>query len=64
IALSHRGEVILGVVYDPLRDQMFKAQRGRGPTCYPCYVRKYSQDGMAAIWLNYPIPSAWEGGEL
>jgi len=56
--------VILGVVYDPLRDQMFKAQRGRGPTCYPCYVRKYSQDGMAAIWLNYPIPSAWEGGEF
>ena len=30
IALSHRGELILGVVYDPLRDQMFQAQRGQG----------------------------------
>ena len=30
IALSHRGEVILGVVYDPLRDQMFTAQHGQG----------------------------------
>lgn len=30
IALSHRGDAILGVVYDPLHDQMFKAQRGRG----------------------------------
>ena len=30
IALSHRGEVILGVVYDPLRDQLFRAQPGQG----------------------------------
>jgi len=30
IALSHWGEVIVGVVYDPLRDQLFRAQRGQG----------------------------------
>jgi len=30
IALSHRQEVMLGVVYDPLRDQLFRAQRGQG----------------------------------
>jgi myo-inositol-1(or 4)-monophosphatase len=30
IALSCRGEVIVGVVYDPLRDQLFRAQRGQG----------------------------------
>ena len=30
IALSYRGEAILGVVYDPLRDQLFQAQRGLG----------------------------------
>ena len=29
IALSYRGEVVLGVVYDPLRDQLFRAQRGQ-----------------------------------
>lgn len=30
IALSHQGELIVGVVYDPLRDQLFRAQRGQG----------------------------------
>jgi myo-inositol-1(or 4)-monophosphatase len=30
IALSYREELILGVVYDPLRDQLFQAQRGQG----------------------------------
>jgi myo-inositol-1(or 4)-monophosphatase len=30
IALSHQGEVILGVVYDPLRDDFFQAERGEG----------------------------------
>lgn len=30
IGLSYRGEAILGVVYDPLSDQLFQAQRGQG----------------------------------
>jgi myo-inositol-1(or 4)-monophosphatase len=30
IALSYRGEVMLGAVYDPLRDQLFRARRGQG----------------------------------
>jgi myo-inositol-1(or 4)-monophosphatase len=30
IALSHQGVVILGVVYDPLRDDLFQAERGKG----------------------------------
>jgi myo-inositol-1(or 4)-monophosphatase len=30
IALSCRGELILGVVHDPLHDQLFRAQRGQG----------------------------------
>ena len=30
IAVSFKGEVILGVVYDPFRDQLFRAQRGEG----------------------------------
>jgi myo-inositol-1(or 4)-monophosphatase len=30
IALSYQGEVMLGVVYDPLRDQLFRARRGQG----------------------------------
>jgi myo-inositol-1(or 4)-monophosphatase len=30
IALEHKGEVITGVVYDPMRDELFAAQKGQG----------------------------------
>jgi len=30
IALAHRGQVIVGVVYDPSRDELFVAERGKG----------------------------------
>lgn len=30
IALEHRGEVIVGVIYDPLRDEVFRAWKGGG----------------------------------
>lgn len=32
IALRHRGEVITGVIYDPMRDEMWAGQRGAKPT--------------------------------
>ena len=30
IALEHRGEVVMAVVYDPLREELFKAVKGQG----------------------------------
>lgn len=30
IALAKRGEIILGVVYDPMRDELFVAEKGKG----------------------------------
>lgn len=33
VALEHEGETIVGVVYDPLRDELFAAARGQGTTC-------------------------------
>jgi myo-inositol-1(or 4)-monophosphatase len=30
IALEHEGEVILGVVCDPMRDELFSARQGKG----------------------------------
>jgi myo-inositol-1(or 4)-monophosphatase len=30
IALQHEGQVIVGVVYDPMRDELFSAERGGG----------------------------------
>jgi myo-inositol-1(or 4)-monophosphatase len=32
IALEHEGRVVVGVVYDPLRDELFAAERGGGAT--------------------------------
>lgn len=30
IALAHHGEVIVGVIYDPIRDELFVAEKGKG----------------------------------
>jgi len=30
IALEHKGEIILGVVFDPNRDELFQAEKGKG----------------------------------
>lgn len=30
IALAHKGEVIVGVVYDPMKDELFIAEKGKG----------------------------------
>lgn len=30
VALSHRGNVVMGVVYDPTRDELFHAEKGKG----------------------------------
>ncbi len=32
IGLSHRGQMVLGVVYDPLNERLFQAERGSGAT--------------------------------
>src|SRR5256886_4108284 len=32
IALRYRGEIIVGVIYDPMRDELWKAQKGEQPT--------------------------------
>lgn len=32
IALEHKKEIICGVIYDPVRDEMFAAEKGRGAT--------------------------------
>lgn len=32
IALEHKGDIICGVIYDPVRDEMFAATKGKGAT--------------------------------
>ncbi len=32
IALEHEGSIVIGVIYDPTRDELFAAERGQGAT--------------------------------
>jgi len=31
---------------------------------YQYYARKFGQEGMANVWLDYPIPSLWAGDDF
>jgi myo-inositol-1(or 4)-monophosphatase len=52
LAADEDGEIIAGVVYDPLRDEMFSAERGKGATLngepIHCSRTKTLQDSLTA----------------
>ncbi|ANY72983.1 inositol monophosphatase [Paenibacillus ihbetae] len=59
IALAHRGEVIVGVIYDPSRDELFVAEKGKGAYVHgnPTYVSKESQLSESLLATGFPIDS-------
>lgn len=56
IALEHRGEIIVGVIYDPTRDELFAAERGRGATLNnrPLRVSAVSKLSEALLCTGFP----------
>jgi myo-inositol-1(or 4)-monophosphatase len=56
IALEHDGEVVIGVTYDPTRNEMFAAERGRGASLNnkPIRVSNTEQLGDALIVTGFP----------
>lgn len=52
LALQHQGEAVLGVVYDPNRDELFSATRGQGAFCngrrLACSKRPAPAESLAA----------------
>ncbi|MGE5339230.1 MAG: inositol monophosphatase family protein [Gemmatimonadota bacterium] len=60
IGLQHQGEVVLGVIYDPNRDELFTATRGQGAFCngarIACSIRSRTADALAAT--VFPAPSS------
>jgi myo-inositol-1(or 4)-monophosphatase len=62
IALEYRGEVILGVVYDPMRDELFAAERGGGATLNnrPIRVSQTSDllQGLVSTGFPYDIKTS------
>lgn len=56
IALAHKGQVIVGVVYDPSRDELFVAERGKGAYVHGRSMR-VSQElrlGQSLIATGFP----------
>lgn len=56
IALEHEGEVVLGVVYDPMRDELFSAQKGQGASLNGKPVRVSLVDTLITSLLATGFP--------
>lgn len=67
VALERAGQVEVGVVYDPMRDEMFTARRGEGATCNgePLRVSGAKELSRALVATGFPydredLPAALE----
>lgn len=62
IALECNGEVVLGVVYDPIRDELFSAERGGGAALNnrPIHVSKTADlmQGLLSTGFPYDIKTS------
>ncbi|WP_416367305.1 inositol monophosphatase family protein [Paenibacillus sanfengchensis] len=56
IALAYKGDVIIGVIYDPMRDEMFVAEKGKGAYMHGNPTRVSEEallaDSVIAIGFN------------
>ncbi len=56
IALEHDGEIIVGVVYDPMRDELFSAQKGQGAALNGKKIRVSNADVLIKSLLATGFP--------
>jgi myo-inositol-1(or 4)-monophosphatase len=56
IALEHEEEIILGVVYDPMRHELFSAQRGEGASLNGKHIRVSTADTLIKSLLATGFP--------
>ncbi len=56
IALEHNGEIILGVTFDPTRDELFAAEKGNGATLNgkPISVSATDELGNSLLVTGFP----------
>ena len=56
LALEHDGEIVIGVTFDPTRDELFAAEAGRGATLNGKSIRVSSTErlGEALIVTGFP----------
>lgn len=58
IALVHKGEIIVGVVYDPNRDELFSAARGRGAELNGQPIRVSPVKDLSDAILSFGYPAS------
>lgn len=56
IALEHKSEIIIGVIYDPIRDELFAAERGGGATLNGRRIRVSEIDDLNRALLCTGFP--------
>jgi myo-inositol-1(or 4)-monophosphatase len=56
IALMHKGKIEVGVVYDPLRDELFTAKRGGGAMLNSRRIRVTAQTGLMGALIGTGFP--------
>jgi myo-inositol-1(or 4)-monophosphatase len=56
LALEHEGDIVVGVTFDPTRDELFAAERGRGATLNgkPIHVSANDKLGDSLIVTGFP----------
>lgn len=57
IALAYRGEVIVGVIYDPSRDELFVAEKGKGAYVHGKRMQVSAEPGLAQSLLATGFPA-------
>jgi len=57
IALAHRGQVIVGVVYDPSRDELFVAERGKGAYVHGRKMQVSAENKLSLSLLATGFPA-------
>jgi myo-inositol-1(or 4)-monophosphatase len=64
IALERQGELVSGVVYEPLRDELFCAEKGAGAYLNARRLRVSRRTGLANSLIGTGIPVLdWQGRE-
>ena len=59
LALEHGGDVVAGVIYDPLRDELFRAEKGGGAFLNDRRLRVSSRSKLSEAVIATGIP--WQG---
>ncbi|WP_169085992.1 inositol monophosphatase family protein [Paenibacillus sp. PL91] len=57
IALAHNGEVIVGVIYDPMRDELFVAEKGKGAYVHGKRMQVSKDDTLRGSLVATGLPA-------